>query len=314
MGGRVECANPFAHEAFLYRNPAEYVAGTVPFVRDGLTAGEPVLVATPPGNGLLLRDALGPDADRVRFTDMARSGRNPGRIIPFVLHAFMAGHPGRRVRIVGESIWPGRTPIEYPACAQHETLINVAFAGRDAAILCPYDAARLDRQWVEDAALTHPVLVTGGRPTASTAYGSPEIVVAWFNQPLPPPPIDATAVVFGLDGLPRVRGAAAKQAAAAGVTGARADDFVLALNELATNSIQHGGGHGTAWLWREARALVAQVHDSGRMVDPMAGRLPPPTESTGGLGLLLVNHVCDLVRMHPGKDGLTVAIYFAVVP
>jgi hypothetical protein len=82
---------------------------------------------------------------------MTVAGRNPGRIIPTVLLAFANAHPGRRVRLIGEPIWAGRSPVEYPACAQHEALINAAFTGRPATILCPYNTELLDPVWIEDA-------------------------------------------------------------------------------------------------------------------------------------------------------------------
>ena len=126
---------PFVHEALFYRSGDEYLAGTVPFILGGLAAGEPVLVAVPPANGDLLRDALNGSADKVRILDMTQAGRNPGRIIPGVLNAFVSGHAPGRVRIIGEPIWAGRTSAEYPACVQHEALINTAFTGRAATSL-----------------------------------------------------------------------------------------------------------------------------------------------------------------------------------
>ena len=39
---------------------------------------------------------------------------------------------------------------EYPACAQHEALINHAFDGLDVAIVCPYDAAAIVAFGIED--------------------------------------------------------------------------------------------------------------------------------------------------------------------
>ena len=36
--------DPFAHPAFFYRGHAEYLSGTVPFITEGLAAGEPVAV------------------------------------------------------------------------------------------------------------------------------------------------------------------------------------------------------------------------------------------------------------------------------
>ena len=40
----------FIHPALLYGDAEEYLAGTVPFIRDGLAAGEPVAVAVPGPN------------------------------------------------------------------------------------------------------------------------------------------------------------------------------------------------------------------------------------------------------------------------
>jgi hypothetical protein len=96
-------------------------------------------VAVPGANRRLIREALGVDAEQVLMRDMTVAGRNPGRIIPTVLLAFADAYPGRRVRLIGEPIWAGRSETEYPACAQHEALINAAFVGRPITILCPYN-------------------------------------------------------------------------------------------------------------------------------------------------------------------------------
>ena len=98
-------ADPFDHPALFYRDEQEYLAGTLPFITEGLAAGTPVAVAVPTANLALLRDELGRDAERVRLLDMTEVGRNPGRIIPGVLRAFADAHPGRHVRIIGEHLW-----------------------------------------------------------------------------------------------------------------------------------------------------------------------------------------------------------------
>jgi hypothetical protein len=51
---------------------------------------------------------------------------------------------------------------------------------------------------------------------------------------------------------------------------------------------------------------VCQVRDGGRLTDPLAGRRPPEVGRSSGLGLLLVNDLADLVRVHTGSDGTTV--------
>src|SRR5947209_9998332 len=117
----------FEHPAVFYRNAAEYRTGLVPFIEAGLAADEPVAVAVPGRNLDLLRDAVGPAGRGVRWLDMAEAGRNPGRILSHVLLPFANAHSDRHVRIIGEPVWPGRSPVEYPACAQHEALINRAF-------------------------------------------------------------------------------------------------------------------------------------------------------------------------------------------
>jgi anti-sigma regulatory factor (Ser/Thr protein kinase) len=314
--------DPFWHPALFYRGEKEYLAGTVPFVRQGVRAGEPVAVAVPaPRLELLrtaLRDDLGTDADRVRLLDMSRAGRNPGRIIPGVLRDFADRHPGHRVRIIGEPIWPGRSETEYPACAQHEALINTAFTGRRVSILCPYDADALAPRILDDAVRTHPVLIggtddgaDGGAARPSRRY-APEAIVTAYNLPLPEPG-QAVELGFDADSLGTARALAVEHAQAAGLAAERVLDVELAVVELAANSILHGGGTGTLRLWREEGFLVCEVHDRGHITDPLAGRSPVAPDSPHGRGLLLIHQVADLVRLHTtAKDGTTTRLYFAM--
>jgi len=73
---------PFRHEALLYAGDDGFLEGTLPFVRAGLEADEPILVAVAAHRIDLMRAELGADAEDVAFADMARLGANPARIIP----------------------------------------------------------------------------------------------------------------------------------------------------------------------------------------------------------------------------------------
>src|SRR4051794_13066474 len=220
----------FEHEALLYRSVSEYVAGTVPFVEDALDTGEPVLVAVPAPNVEVIRGALGPTtADRVRFLDMTEAGRNPGRIIPGVLHSFVEEHAPGRVRIIGEPIWAGRSAAEYPACVQHEALINLAFADAAATILCPYDTGRLGAAVIGDAERTHPVVVNGDCRAASDRYGDPTTVVAAFNRPFAEPVTTPVTLIFDADELPAVRRFVVEHAGAGGLDRSRVGDLAVAV-------------------------------------------------------------------------------------
>jgi anti-sigma regulatory factor (Ser/Thr protein kinase) len=72
---------------------------------------------------------------------------------------------------------------------------------------------------------------------------------------------------------------------------------VLAVNELAMNSVRHGGGRGTLRVWQEQDVLSCEVSDSGRLDDPLAGRQRPSNAQIGGYGLWLANQVCDVVQL-----------------
>ncbi|WP_225821669.1 sensor histidine kinase [Streptomyces naphthomycinicus] len=298
---------PFVHPALFYRGEQEYLEGTVPFVREGLRAGEPVAVAVPGPNLAILRTALGADASDVQFLDMTEAGRNPGRIIPKVLRAFADAHRQTRVRIIGEPIWAGRSSVEYPACVQHEALINPAFQGRDVTILCPYDADALAEQVLADAYATHPVVISGGLERRSPTY-APQQVIAHYNQPLTHP-ATAEEFVFDADALPSVRHFAVERAARFGLSGVRLEDVALMVAELTTNSVRHGGGSGELRVWADDGRVVCEVRDSGHLSDPLAGRRPAARDQLGGRGLLLVHYLADLVRVHTGPDGTAIRCY-----
>ncbi|MFF7445808.1 MULTISPECIES: anti-sigma factor RsbA family regulatory protein [unclassified Streptomyces] len=301
----------FVHPALFYRSADEYTRQTVSFLREGLDKGEPSAVAVPGPNLELIRNGLGADAEGILFLDMTEAGRNPGRIIPKVLRGFADAHPQGRVRIIGEPIWAGRSAVEYPACAQHEALINAAFEGRAVTILCPYDEVRLDEQVIADARVTHPTLIDGeGRERASDVYDW-QALVSRYNQELPAVP-DAAVFSYGEEDLPAARRFALDQATRLGLTGERLMDVELAVAELTTNSVVHGGGRGTLAVWAEQDQLVIEVRDAGRLTDPLAGRRPPERGQVGGRGLMLVNYVSDLVRVHTGDDGTTVRFYLGL--
>ncbi len=291
---------PFAHEALFYRDEDDYLAGTARFVADGVRSGEPVLVAVPEPNIALLRAELGDQADQVHFIDMTEAGRNPGRIIPGVLMAFSASAPQLRVRMVGEPVWPGRSELEYPACVQHEALINTAFEGRDGTLLCLYDASSLPGHALDDAWRTHPVVVEGAKRVASKWYTDPAGLIDIYNMPLPPPPSSAEEHTFSVGTLARMRKLVT--AYANWLRREQVEDLVLAVNELATNSILHASGRGVLRMWREGDTVVCEVSDSGT-------GFPPSFTGLSGFGIVMVNLLCDLVRTHTSHSGTTVRVY-----
>ncbi|WP_026929371.1 sensor histidine kinase [Glycomyces tenuis] len=304
----VEAEEPFEHPALFYSSDDEYLNGTIPFIDKGLSADEPVAVAVPKRNLESIRSALGGTAERVLLVDMGEVGANPGRIIPGVLHAFTDAHPDRRVRIIGEPIWPGRSEDEYTACVQHEALLNLAFNGRPVTKLCPYDAKGLDQRIITDAEATHPVLIDHAGRRPSDRY-DPDRVLADCNRPFALPPRSAIERAADLATLDNARWFATAYGRRVGLSAMQLIDLEIALTELLTNSIHHGGGVGTFRVWTDGGHLVCEVNDAGQITDPLVGRRPSDDSEHYGRGLLLVNQVADLVRMHTGPQGTTVRIY-----
>jgi anti-sigma regulatory factor (Ser/Thr protein kinase) len=301
------CVMPgFRHEAAFYDSLDSLVGVLAPFVREGLRAGEPVLVAELPQQVQALREELGAEAEDVTFLDMAEAGRNPACIIP-VWREFVAKHPGQAVRGVGEPAWSGRRDVELEECRLHEALLNVAFDGGGSfRLLCPYDVAALPSDVVTGAMRTHPEL--GGR-SRRAPYDAHDHAREVFRRPLTPAPAGAQKVRFGPGDLPTLRTSVRLIGEGARLSQNALDDLVLAVHELACNSIEHGGGSGVLRGWTESNGLVLEVTDAGVIVDPLVGREQALDLSEGGRGIWMANHLCDLVQVRSGRAGTSVRLH-----
>jgi anti-sigma regulatory factor (Ser/Thr protein kinase) len=295
------------HIALFYRTEQDYLTSVAAFIEAGLAAGEAGFVAVPGPKVGPLRDALGAQAGSVAFADMTEMGRNPAWIIPRV-QAFVDASDGRHVRYVGEPIWAGRTPGELREATRHEALINLAFSGAPATILCPYDTGQLSRPVLADAECTHPSLQHSGIITPSGSYCGPDELPPQVDDPLPPGPPHVTSLTYRTD-LSRVRALVGRQADQAGLPPRRAADLVLAVSELAANTIRHTGSHGTLRVWHDPREVVCELSDPGHIKDPLAGRRRPAAGSPGGHGLWIVHQACDLVELRSGPQGTTIRLH-----
>src|SRR2546430_145785 len=274
----------FRHEALLYSGHDGLLAGTVPFIRAGLKADEPVLAMVGPAKIDLLREALNGASDDVHFADMHEVGSNPARIIPawreFVDDYGIAGRP---LRGIGEPIWAERSAAELVECQRPEALLNLAFAqGCAMRLLCPYDTHALDGAVIAEAHRSHPVIVEGGAERDSDSYHGIDLVAAPFAHPLSAPPRDPATLVFTGETLDAVRHFVSAEAERVGMDAVRRADLVLAVNEVATNSVLHGGGDGTLLVWQEDEGLICELRDGGRFDHPLAGRGRPRPDPGGG--------------------------------
>jgi anti-sigma regulatory factor (Ser/Thr protein kinase) len=297
----------YDHSALLYHSEAEYVDSLTRFISEGLDRGQPVFAAIPGDKLALLRDALGRAATDVTMADITELGRNPGRILAAEL-GFVQRHRPKHVRIIGEPVWPGRTAVEYPACVQHEALANIAFAGLDATVLCPYDASRLDDSVLADARLTHPLIWQGGSRRPSPEY-SLDAALDRGNQPLPTNPAAVAYTVSEPADLAGARSRGGRYGRLLGMSAEKIADLKLIATELATNSLEHSGGGCRLAFWYHDGHLVCEARDIGYWADPLAGRRPPAAAGSGQYGLFVVNAIADLLRTYTTSAGTTIHAY-----
>ncbi len=309
---RFRCRRPrlrqrATHTALFYSGEREYLEGVRRFIGEAFETGSPVVIAAPSHGLERIRLGLNGDLERVQLADMAELGANPARIIP-AIRAAADAQAGRTLYFVGEPVWSGRSQEEIREAILHEALINRAFADTRLHLLCPYDVSSVHASVVADAEVTHRWLSDGEGQRASSAYRGGKLPSS-CDAPLPEPPAHATSLRFDAEDLPRVRALASEHASRAGLTVGQCGEAVLAVNELATNSIRHGGGLGTLHSWHEHGRLTCQVSDAGHISDPLAGRIRPDPGARGGRGLWLVNQLCDLVQIRTGRLGTTIRLH-----
>jgi hypothetical protein len=287
----------FVHEALLYADEREFLAGTLSFIRGALARAEPILVAVAAAKIQLLSARLGREAESVSWIDMAGIGQNPARIIP-LWRRFVADHGGRnRLWGIGEPVWAGRSSAELVEAERHEALLNVAFAeGPALSILCPYDTGALEPAVIHEAHCNHPVIRRGAGDAPSAEYRGVEAGRGPFDQPLHEPPGEVHALAMDGSSPANVRKLVGQEAAEAGLHSAQADDLTLAVI-AAGSTLANGGGAGTLTVWRAAQALTCEIRYPGRLEDPLAGREWPPSEAGRNRGLWVANQLCDLVQL-----------------
>jgi anti-sigma regulatory factor (Ser/Thr protein kinase) len=299
----------FRHEALLYAGHDDFVRSAASFIGAGVDAGEPTLVVVARAKIDSLRDELGAAAASVLFADMADVGANPGRIIP-AWQDFVDAHPAAtRLRGIGEPVWAERDPVTLLECQRHEALLNLAFdRGRPWWLLCPYDTTTLARDVLAEAERSHPYVSESGRARSSLSFGGVH-AYSTLDAPLDPAPNGARALGFGWGSLRRLRSLTSAEAARAGLLSARIADLVLAVNEVATNSLSHGGGEGRLCVWRPSSSVVCEVSDAGRLDVALVDRLRPGADPLDSRGLWLANQLCDLVQLRSSATGTTVRLH-----
>jgi anti-sigma regulatory factor (Ser/Thr protein kinase) len=305
---RSERVSPHAleHPAFVYRSLDEFVAYAVPFVRQGVADGDPVLGVVGPAELDALRSATGTNGVHLEDTNAWHPvpATRLRAIHRYVTESLERG--AERVRLIGEPLWPDAPPDSALEWARYESVLNDVLAPFPVTLVCTYDGSRLRPEVVAGARRTHPVISTNGTTGPSADFEDPSSLLARWTPRLSPVPDGAASMLPPFDPA-QSRAFVRDRAALAGVAETRSMDLALAASEILANAADHGAGPTALRTWADGGYLVCQIDDAGAgLADPFAGYRPPGTEQRAGRGLWLARQVVDLMQIAPGPRGTSV--------
>jgi anti-sigma regulatory factor (Ser/Thr protein kinase) len=292
------------HEGVPYREPALLARELQAPVDEALRGGGQVVAVLDDPNRTALESVLGSVAGQVEWREPAEVHRVPAFTVASRWARLIrrSPRPEARTTVIAQHLnLPG---VERGHWIRLDAALNVALDGLPVTMLCPCPAD-VDLDLVR---ATHPALRVGGKSLPTGGVRDPVQILAEFPPPPPPDlgsPVAELAVT--VDALPAVRRLVAETAPRAGLDAERTADLVLAVNEIATNSVEHGPGRGRLRLWAR-HGLVAEVHDVGRMAVPFPGMVAPPAAGARGRGLWLASELSDVLQVWSDASGTTVRI------
>lgn len=296
------------HQAFLYERDDDLLRTVVPFMREGVASRDVVLAVSSARGVARLRRALGAAANAVEFGDSASWYAQPTRTIA-AYNAFVAKHVGRRLRVVAEGGWQTRSATDIGEWTRYEAIVNQAFEGVDALVLCLYDRRITDPRLIDGALHTHPELVDGVRVRPNYAYLTTSAVHLRIDrEPLPPPPADAVTIPVDA-GMASMRAALSGHARGHDMSRHRLNELLVATTEVVTNGIRHGRPPVGCQMWADGDDMVVDVTDAGSWCPAdVPGYLPPDSAARSGFGLWGTRMLCSLVQIRTGVPGTDVRL------
>jgi anti-sigma regulatory factor (Ser/Thr protein kinase) len=298
---------PFEHEVFIYESDETYADVLVPLLAGAVAAGDAVVAVVPHRNTAVLRSHL----DGIQFIDAGEWYEQPAETIARYDAVLRALEPGTRAFVVGEVEF-GPDERDWAGWTRYESALNRALEHHCARVVCPYDARALPASVVEDSRRTHPLVLTpSSRREPSPHYVDPDELIPRLARTVHVPRSPA-AVDMRVDVNVRpARHLFAAAAAAAGLSRERVEELTVAVNEILTNAVVHGGGTARLRIWTSpVDGLTCAIEDDGPGArDPLLGFVPPPQGATGGYGVWMARRIFDRSELIPSPGGgLTVLL------
>jgi len=303
------------HEAGFYASDTEFRAFIVPFVEEGIAAGEPVVIGYDDRKAGLLQSWL-TDPSAVTFIGDRSLYAKPARAIATYRRLFerhvAAG--AAQIRIAGDVPHPGNGG-RFDGWDRYEWAVNTVWQDFPVWGLCLYDTATAPQAVLEVVERTHPRIVSpSGQRRASEHY---EDIPLFEDLRVKPDPLEESMPIVEL--VDRPAGDARHALAQIGrsrVTDATLTELIIGISEAVSNALLHGRPPTTVRIWATPDRIVATVHDTGPGVtDPLAGLIPAAhSPSNPGLGLWALYQLDIDVALSHTDDGFTVRLRGGTTP
>jgi anti-sigma regulatory factor (Ser/Thr protein kinase) len=297
------------HEAGFYGSDTQFRALIVPFVEEGIAAGEPVIIGYDDRKNALVHSWL-TDPSAVTFLTENSLYAAPARAIAAYrrLFEFHAARGAGQIRVTGELPHPGNGR-SFEGWDRYEAAVNTVWEDFPVWGLCLYNAATAPAAVIDAAERTHPRIVSpSGAHRANSRFQE-----AGDFEALPPA-TDPLEEIMPTIELVNSSAAEARRALVRIGRGRVADtvldDLQIGVTEAISNALIHGRAPVTVRIWTTPDRIVISVHDQGRgPADPLAGLVRAAgSTATLGLGLWLIHQLdIDVALKHAG-DGFTVRL------
>lgn len=296
--------NRYQHHAVVFDTDDAFVDAIVPFVVEGIDAGEPILLALTAHSLELLDPHCDLHDDLVH--DLGDLYRNPVTTIDFLLRRYrdLADAGSDAYRSVGAVPHPG-IGADWHRWARYEAVLNRALAHLPLWAVCTYDARLTPSHVIDDVERTHPYLTAPDRQGPNACFENETS----FLSSLGPPagigdrrPPDRTLV----DPTPvEAREMLEETLDAGGFGRQEIADLHVAVSELVSNAHRHGAGPVVVEYWTDPQRVEIAVRDRGNgPADPYAGWIPPADllASGGGRGLWLTHQLAPELDLFTDDD------------
>ncbi len=298
------------HAAGFHDSHQDLIDQLEPLVSAGLERGEPVAMVVRPITDQALRHRLGDGVQLVTLAQPETPEPGSGQAVAAnrarELRA-LTGNGTRPITVLAEHIsqFDGADGSFW---TELDAAMNVALAELPVTLTCFFPELPLHQRIVEGARRNHEQLLISGVLRSNPDHRPPREVL--LERPTATPDVlgpPDQRLTFGAWQLHDVRAVVEQALLAADYQLAHAEDVVLAVNEVATNAVEHGAHVAELCLWTGPE-LICEVHDRGILDDPLPGLQAPHPSDPKGRGVWIARQLCDTLHIWADDTGTHVRV------